>query len=114
MIDYNTVKQAFDEKYRETMKLIRNGETHLDNLAEGFLEASKVVEKLLENAPNNVASVRRGRWERYHKADIGWDEWGVKCSNCGLEVEDKDFLSFPDRYCPMCGCFMLGENNDTD
>lgn len=105
MIDCNTVKQAFDEQYRETMKLIHNGETHLDNLAEGFLEASKVVEKLLGNAPNDVAPVRHGRWERYHEADVGWDEWGVRCSNCGLEVEDKDF-TFPEKFCPNCGAWM--------
>lgn len=106
MIDCNTVKQAFDEQYRETMNLIRNGETHLDNLAEGFLEASKVVENLLGNAPENDTPVQHAHWERYHEADFGWDEWGVKCTNCGFKVEDKEYF-FPCHYCPHCGCFML-------
>lgn len=109
MIYYYTVKQAFDEQYRETMKLIRNGETHLDNLAEGFLETFKVIEKLLENAPMDDTPVQYGHWERYHKADLEWDEWGVRCSNCGLEVEDKDSMFIPSRYCPLCGRFILEE-----
>ena len=43
VIDYDAVRKAFDEKFKETMQLIQNGETHLDNLAEGFHEADGVI-----------------------------------------------------------------------
>ncbi len=63
--------------------------------------------KTIQNFPAaDVALVRRGHWERYHGADLGWDEWGVKCTNCGFKVEDKEYF-FPYHYCPHCGCFML-------
>lgn len=43
LIDYVKIRELFDEKYKETMQLIRNGETHLNNLAEGFTEADRVI-----------------------------------------------------------------------
>lgn len=50
----------------------------------------------------------KGRWVRYHEADFGWDEWGYKCSCCGLEIEDGSSNSgtvLP-NYCPNCGVRM--------
>ena len=46
LIDYDEVRNQFDEEYKKTAQLIREGETHLDNLAEGFAEADKVIWKL--------------------------------------------------------------------
>lgn len=40
-IDAETIPNLFDEKFKETQKLIEAGETQLDNLAEGFAEAEK-------------------------------------------------------------------------
>jgi hypothetical protein len=77
-----------------------------DHLVFAAQEMCADVIQVIHNLPNaDVAPVRHGRWERYHEADVGWDEWGVRCSNCGLEVEDKDF-TFPEKFCPNCGAWM--------
>lgn len=34
VVDYKVVWEAINDEYKKTMKLIENGETHLDNLAE--------------------------------------------------------------------------------
>ena len=45
-IDVEGYRKLFDEEYKETRKLISEGETHLDNLAEGFSEASRVLDRM--------------------------------------------------------------------
>ena len=42
-VDVDGCRKLFDEKIR---KLIAEGETHLDNLAEGFSEASRVIDRM--------------------------------------------------------------------
>ena len=34
LIDYDEVRNLFNEEFKQTMQLIQAGETHLDNLAE--------------------------------------------------------------------------------
>ncbi len=46
IIDYLELKKLFDEEYKKTAALIRDGEEHLDNLAEGFYEADRVIFRL--------------------------------------------------------------------
>lgn len=43
IIDYLKLRELFDEKFIQTRQLILNGETHLNNLAEGFKEADEVI-----------------------------------------------------------------------
>lgn len=43
LIDADNVRGLFDAEFKETRKLILAGETHLDNLAEGFVEADRVI-----------------------------------------------------------------------
>lgn len=45
-IDVEGYRKLFDEEYKKTRKLISEGETHLDNLAEGFSEASRVIDHI--------------------------------------------------------------------
>lgn len=45
-IDADKVPELFDKEYRETMKLIREGENHLNSLAEGFSEEAKVIREM--------------------------------------------------------------------
>ena len=45
-VDVENIKKLFDEEFKKTRKLIDKGEIHLDNLAEGFLEADRVLFKL--------------------------------------------------------------------
>lgn len=46
LIDANNVRDLFDAEFKETRKLILAGETHLDNLAEGFTEADRVIRQM--------------------------------------------------------------------
>lgn len=56
LIDYNMVKKLFNEEYKRTRKLIQAGESHLDNLAEGFLEADHI----LRNLPSiNISEIEK-------------------------------------------------------
>lgn len=43
LIDANALPKMLDAEYKQTMKLIWCGEKHLDNLAEGFAEAIRIV-----------------------------------------------------------------------
>ena len=45
-IDMDGYRKLFDEEYKKTRRLISEGETHLDNLAEGFSEASRVIDRM--------------------------------------------------------------------
>ena len=44
--DVEGYRKLFDEEYKKTRELIYEGETHLDNLAEGFSEASRVIDRM--------------------------------------------------------------------
>lgn len=46
LIDADNVRGLFDAEFKETRKLILAGETHLDNLAEGFTEADRVIREM--------------------------------------------------------------------
>ena len=46
LIDADNVRDLFDAEFKETRKLILAGETHLDNLAEGFTEAARVIREM--------------------------------------------------------------------
>lgn len=47
LIDADEALRLFGEEYEETNELIHNGETHLDNLAEGFAEAYHIIKYVL-------------------------------------------------------------------
>jgi DNA-directed RNA polymerase subunit RPC12/RpoP len=107
VIDYDAVRVAFDEKFKETWRLIQEGETHLDNLAEGFHEADGVIWRMptIEAEP-----VKHGRWieQEAPNMDTYYD-----CSACGesfcfIEGSPKDNLY---TYCPNCGAKMDGDGN---
>ena len=46
LIDYDEIRRLFDAQYKETVQLIHDGEAHLDNLAEGFTEADRIIQKI--------------------------------------------------------------------
>ena len=106
MVDYEAMKKAFDEKFKETMQLMENGETHLDNLAEGFHEADGVIFRM----PNaDVAPVVHGRWIHniIDYPQSGWIEH--KCSICEhWQVTNQPTCEHL-LYCPNCGAKMDGE-----
>lgn len=59
-VDYDAIREAFDRQYKETRDRIENGETHLDNLAEGFTEADRV----LRGMPSVVRCGECRHWKR--------------------------------------------------
>ena len=62
-IDVEGYRKLFDEEYKKTRKLISEGETHLDNLAEGFSEASRVIDSIptADVVPRAEFDALRGR-----------------------------------------------------
>ena len=95
VIDYDVMRVAFDEKFKQTYQLIQNGETHLDNLAEGFREADDVIFALptIEAEP-----VKHGRWI----FDVCNHREHMKCSECLHSYEPTGVFT----YCPNCGAKM--------
>nr|DAL02012.1 MAG TPA: PROTEIN/RNA Complex, archaeal, ribosomal, 50S, protein.0A [Caudoviricetes sp.] len=102
LIDADTVSKLFDAEFKETIKLICEGETHLDNLAEGFCEAYRVI----QNMPTvDAVPVVHGWW-------LTWEEQfpgrtlrkksmlGVFCSACHNHADNMF------NYCPNCGAKM--------
>lgn len=43
LIDADALPKLLDAEYKQTMKLIWEGEKHLDTLAEGFTEATHIA-----------------------------------------------------------------------
>lgn len=69
VIDYDAVRDAFEEEYKKTRKLIESGETHLDNLAEGFTEADRVLRKMLNVDAVEVVRKPVKGYEGYYEVD---------------------------------------------
>jgi hypothetical protein len=45
--NYEIISKLLNEEYLGIIKLIEQGETHLDNLAEGFASADRVIWKYI-------------------------------------------------------------------
>ena len=88
-VDVEGFPKLFDAEYKKTRELIEQGETHLDNLAEGFLEADRVI----RNLPTaDVVEVKHGEWLL-----------DGRCSEC---LENP--LTTHKNFCPNCGAKMDG------
>lgn len=101
LIDADACPAAFDKEYKETKRLICQGETHLDNLAEGFAGAHSAIYKMptIEAEP-----VRHARWveqctKGFHRAFCTV----FVCSEC-----EKRYNTPNMAYCPHCGAKMDG------
>lgn len=83
-IDADILPKLFDEEYKKTIKLIEDGETHLDNLAEGFSEAARVVTFVALTTADAVEVVRckdcRYFSEIQHCGVLGFCEPNDYCS----------------------------------
>lgn len=95
LIDADACQALFDAEFKETKRLILNGEKHLDNLAEGFLEASSVIKSM---PTIDAASVTYGKWVKTDYKPMIF----TKCSLCGHRVEIQNKSAF----CPGCGARM--------
>ncbi len=94
LIDADTVSKLFDAEFKETIKLICEGETHLDNLAEGFCEAYRVI----QNMPTvDAVPVVRCRECMYAKnAKVNKKGFRI-CPASHMEIVDDDYCSYGER-----------------
>lgn len=88
LIDADNVRGLFDAEFKETQKLILAGETHLDNLAEGFTEADRVIREM----PTVDAEVV----VRCKDCEYSYDEISYLCCSHGVCV---DCEVPPNFYC---------------
>lgn len=79
LIDADNVRGLFDAEFKETRKLILAGETHLDNLAEGFTEADRVIWEM----PTVDAEVV----VRCKDCEYSYDEISYLCCSHGVCVD---------------------------
>lgn len=87
VVDYDAMRAAFDEEFKKTYQLIQDGETHLDNLAEGFHEADGVIWSL--PTIDAVPVVRCAKC-------VYLDSRG-RCIKSGLYMADSGFCSYGER-----------------
>ena len=83
-------EKLFDEEYKATRKLINEGETHLDNIAEGFLEAARVIRKI---PTADVVEVVRCKDCKFFKYGDYCDEGKMEHSRC----RENDYCSYGER-----------------
>lgn len=88
LIDADNVRGLFDAEFKETRKLILAGETHLDNLAEGFTEADRVIREM----PTVDAEVV----VRCKDCEYSYDEISYLCCSHGVCVDCEVPTNF---YC---------------
>ena len=79
--DVDEALRLFGEEYEKTKELIHNGETQLDNLAEGFTEAYHIIKYVLPTV--DAVPV-------------------VRCKDCKHSYEDLDGLCC--SYGPSVDC----------
>ena len=104
MAEYKNVEnimQLFNEKFKKTRQLIQKGETHLDNLAEGFLEADRVIREI---PTADVVPVVRCKDCKYADPFAG----SCVCTKSGTPwfndefnicMEANDYCSYGERRC---------------
>lgn len=107
-INAELLPSLFDEEYKGTLKMIEQGETHLDNIAEGFLEAYQVILKV---PAADVRENKYGQWtdRLFLKSEILHHARCSSCKKiCGVCINGKNIDA---RFCPNCGAYMQEEND---
>lgn len=90
LIDADALPKLLDAEYKQTLKLIWDGEKHLDNLAEGFVEASRIARYIAPTV--DAVSVVRCRECKYYDPE---DWYGIACKADGgmTDPDDDSFCS---------------------
>lgn len=101
LIDADALPKLLDAEYKQTMKLIWEGEKHLDTLAEGFAEAIHIAKYIAPTV--DAAPVVHARWiEKSAPARKIYFE----CSHCG--AQENKHTAIKGYYCWRCGARMDG------
>ena len=102
LIDAGNVRDLFDAEFKETRKLILAGETHLDNLAEGFTEADRVIREMPIVDAEVVTRCKDCKHYANHPNGLCYLHTEPKANARGYSgeavcVEPDDFCSFARR-----------------
>ena len=97
-VDVENISKLFNEKYNETKKLISDGDYFLDNLAEGFTEADRIIRAM---PTADVVEVVHSEW---HTEVVRMNSVIATCRNCHRTEEIHITNCF--EYCPHCGAKM--------
>lgn len=89
LIDADEALRLFGEEYEKTKELIHNGETHLDNLAEGFTEADHIIKYVLPTV--DAVPVVRCKDCKYRDGTPG--QPNILCA----QMHEDDFCSYGER-----------------
>lgn len=106
LIDADACSALFDAEFKETKRLIIDGEKHLDNLAEGFMEAHNVIRSM---PTIDAAPVVHGRWGLLPVSIRSVKKTNIPeavCSICGERFCDITNSVSLYRFCPNCGAKM--------
>lgn len=102
LIDADEALRLFGEEYKETKELIHNGETQLDNLAEGFTEADHIIKYVLPTV-DAVPVVRCKdckHFKNYGKTSLLIDGKNIKAGWCHRRARyDEEYRMPPDGFC---------------
>lgn len=95
LIDVDKALELFREEYEKTERLIRQGETQLDSLAEGFTEAAHIIRWLVPTV-DAVPVVRCKDCVHWREA-VTNDKGFLICPASGMEITESDFCSYGER-----------------
>lgn len=108
LIDADNALELFRAEYQNTKNLIKQGEKHLDSLAEGYTEAAHIIKHISPTV--DAVPVVHGRW--IEQEDQMLDVY-YTCSACKEDFyiettgyTEKDLFLY--TYCPNCGAKMDG------
>lgn len=98
LIDADALPKLLDAEYKQTMKLIREGEKQLDNLAEGFAEAAHIAKYITPTV--DAVPVVRCRGCKHCEEATDHEGSGFFCAIWGRgwhRVQPDDFCSYGER-----------------
>lgn len=99
LIDADEALRLFGEEYGQTKELIHNGETQLDNLAEGFTEANHIIKYVLPTVDAVIVTrckdCKHKGWvqEPCHGKSVDY----CKVWDCTLRNLETTFCSYGER-----------------
>ena len=101
-VDVKDYRKLFDEEYKKIRKLISEGKTHLDNLAEGFCGASRVIDRMPAADVVEVVRCKDCKYSRERNEDER--QYLVEGVLICTSVEATDECWNPVYPSHFCGC----------
>lgn len=110
LIDADNALELFRAEYQNTKNLIKQGEKHLDSLAEGYTEAAHIIKHISPTV--DAVPVVHGRWDDSGRYTFPGGGTAVRCTNCGCALTVSEYRLSNWNYCPVCGARMDGGSDD--